>query len=1038
MVENGCVVGLWAEHDEFSVGVDPDAVARWPVEQVAIRADLLAAVPVRHGDGSGDHEPPVGGVAVVVFEAGEEGSEVGTCAQGEVLARQRARGVAEVRAVACVRPWRVDLDGEVVLGDVHDGSFARVGRCVQRSERASAEREETSETVGAGWWCGLGLEHAHLPHLVGHGVPGELVDRDDDVLGYVGLLTRRDREIAEVDEPVEREEPGGDLSGDRADRRGERAVERPVGARCGEQIVDPLVELRSRNPAVDRGRQEFGSRLAPEPERERTALDHHVVEDVVHCELGAERGIAKLVRFDAVDGRVECSHDVGELFDGFHEMPFVVTRSPGSSSAAMTVRRDNPCHNATVAELSTVRAAVERGDWRAAVDALDECGPAARTAEGLELRAQAEYGNGGFEASMTAWEDLHALLLAEGDIPGAAQAAAMTAMFLMMDTGLMSPVRGWVRRADRLLVGHDEVPAHAVLAVARGYERFMSGDMDAARGYAASAIELGERLGVESAVVIGRVCAARVRIYDGHVEEGLELLDEIAVDLMSGVVDPLTTGIMYCELICAAQGMALHDRASQWTDVMERWRHGVAIGAISGRCRVHRAELLRVSGPCDLAEVEALGACEELRPWMRREFGWPLVELGTIRLRRGDLEGAEDALLSAHARAWSPHPALALLRLEQGDADTAAAMIADAIAHPYSIPSKMRPPFGDLWLAPLLEAQAEIASATGDLDMARSAADALGRIADAFPSRLLAAGAVLARARAALIDGDHEEAIHHAKAAAAAWSDIGAPFESATARTVLAEARVRLGDHAGARMELSAAHAAFESFGAVLRAQQLADRLAEPIGPSTPRVATPPVGASRRATFRRDGDTRTLGFGRNDISMRDLKGLRYVERLLAQPGREIHVLDLVAVERGSLPSIRTIDHEGPSSRDQGRGLPTIDDAARVAYRRRLAEVDDDIDDATRMNDLGRLALAQRDREYLIAELASAAGFRGRTRETGGTSERARTSVTRSIRYSLDRMKHHHPALADHLGQAVHTGTYCVYHPDPLSPLVWEV
>ena len=676
----------------------------------------------------------------------------------------------------------------------------------------------------------------------------------------------------------------------------------------------------------------------------------------------------------------------------------------------MTIRRDNPCHNATVAELTAVTAAVDRGDWRAALEALDAGGPAAATAEGLELRARAEYGNGGFEASVTAWEQLHALLVAEGDIAGAAWAAAMIAMFLMMDTGLMAPVRGWARRAERLLEGHDEVPAHAVLAVVLGYERFMSGDMDAAGAHAAAAIELGGRLGVEPAVVIGRVCAAWVRIFDGQVEEGLEQLDEIAVDLMSGVVDPLTTGIMYCELICAAQGMALHDRASQWTDVMEQWRHGAAIGAISGRCRVHRAEILRVSGPCDLAEAEALGACEELRPWMRREFGWPLVELGTIRLRRGDLDGAEEAFLSAHARAWSPHPGLALLRLEQGDSETAATMIADAIAHPYSVPSKMRPPFGDLRLAPLLEAQAEIASSTEDLDVARDAADALAAIADAYPSRLLAAGAVLARARAALIDGDHETAIHHAKAAAAAWADIGAPFESATARTLLADARERSGDVVGARMELRAARSTFESFGATLRAERLAARLAALEGTSTASAAPPSAGTSMRATFRRDGDTRTLGLGGSDVSMRDLKGLRYIERLLAQPGREIHVLDLVAVERGSLPSIGTTDrHDGPTSGDLGRGLPVIDDAARDAYRRRLAEVDDDIDDATRMNDLGRLELAERDREYLIVELASAAGFRGRTRETGGSAERARTSVARSIRYSLERMADHHRA-----------------------------
>jgi hypothetical protein len=686
-------------------------------------------------------------------------------------------------------------------------------------------------------------------------------------------------------------------------------------------------------------------------------------------------------------------------------------------------------------EIAAVQAAVERGEWVQALELLAASGSAVDSAAGLELRAHAEYGNGGFEASVSAWEDLHTLLLAQHDVAGAARAAAMVAMFLMMDTGLMAPVRGWLRRAERLLEGHGEVPAHALIAVVRGYERFMSGDMDAARNFSASAIELGGRLGVDPAVVIGRVCAARVHIFDGHVQAGLDLLDEIAIDLMSGVVDPLTTGMMYCELICAAQGMALHDRASQWTEVMERWRHGSAIGAISGRCRVHRAEILRISGPCDVAEAEALGACDELRPWMRREFGWPLVELGNIRLRRGDLAGAEEAFLAAHERSWSPHPGLALLRLEQGDTDTAQSMIADAIAHPYDIPSKMRPPFGDLRLAPLLDAQAEIAAANGDAALVQQAADALTSIASRYPSRSLEAGAVLANARGALVSGDLGNAIHGAKAAVAAWADIGAPFESAAARMVLGEARHRSGDIQGAHMEWRAAGAAFGSFGAVLKSNRAQLLIAgSPATSMTTRTSD-----AATAIFRCDGDTRTICYGNVTALMRDLKGLRYVERLLANPGREIHVLDLVAVERGSLPTGGVAEHEEGTHLDRGgAGLPVIDDAARDAYRRRLGEVDEDIEEATRMNDLCRVELAQRDRDYLIAELTSAVGLGGRSRTVGGSAERARTSVTRSLRYALGRMAEQHPALAAHLEQNVHTGTYCFYNPDPIAPLTWDL
>ena len=472
-----------------------------------------------------------------------------------------------------------------------------------------------------------------------------------------------------------------------------------------------------------------------------------------------------------------------------------------------------------MSDFSAVHEAAERGEWRQALDALDAlaaAGAEVGDAEGLELRARAAYGAGDFEASVAAWEDLHALLMADGDMAGAAWAASMVAMYLMMDTGLMAPVRGWLRRADRLLEGHAEAPARAIVAVVRGYERFMCGDMEAAGDNAAMAIELGTRLGVAPAVVIGRVCTARVTIFDGQVAEGLDLLDEIALDLMSGAVDPLTTGMMYCELICAAQGMALHDRASEWTDVMERWRHGAAIGGISGRCRVHRAEMLRISGPCDQAEAEALGACDELRPWMRREFGWPLVELGNIRLRRGDLAGAEEAFMAAHERAWSPQPGLALLRLAQGDIDAASTMIADAIAHPVDIPWKERPPFGDLRLAPLLDAQAEIAAAAGDVDNA-----AAGRRGTGVDRRLVSEPVARRSGGTRGCDvphcssGDLDRAIHEATAAIAAWSDIGAPFEAAAARLVLGEAQRRAGNADAAHMEWRAAQSAFEAFGAV-------------------------------------------------------------------------------------------------------------------------------------------------------------------------------------------------------------------------------
>lgn len=672
--------------------------------------------------------------------------------------------------------------------------------------------------------------------------------------------------------------------------------------------------------------------------------------------------------------------------------------------------------------LTAVRGAVHDGEWQNALDELS-ANPAARSPEGLELRAQAAYGAGDFDECIASWEELYALHLGDGERALAARAAAMLAMFLLIDTALMAPVRGWLRTAERALEGLDLTPSHALIPLVRTYERFISGDMDAVREQATLAIELGERFDVLPAVMIGRMALARVTLLDGKVAEGLQQLDEIAMRLMAGDVDAMTTGMLYCELICAAQGLGLYDRAVEWTELMERWRTGAAFGGLHGRCRVHRAEMLRVSGTCARAEEQALLACEELRPWMRREYGWPLVELGNVRLRKGDLEGAEVAFLAAHERAWSAQPGFALLRLEQGDIGAARAMIDDALAHPFDLPWKERPPSGELRFAPLLAAQAEIAEAGGDIAGTQAAADALARIAERYASPSLQAAAQLAEARARLLAGDLAAAKTAAIGALTAWAEIGAPFDAAVARTVLARAREREGQSEAARMEWQAARNAFAAFGAsaaVARCDEVLSGRSPALAPATP-------GPRAEAVFCRVGGVRTVSLGGVTAAVPDLKGLRYVERMLAAPDREFHALDLVAVEQGF-------------ATDQGaarqEGLQVLDDRARDAYRRRLAEVQEDIDDATAMNDSTRRELAERDRDYLIAELRSAVGLGGRARTTGASAERARTAVTRSIRYALDRLGEHHPVAATHLGQRIRTGTYCSYSADPLAPVDW--
>ena len=404
------------------------------------------------------------------------------------------------------------------------------------------------------------------------------------------------------------------------------------------------------------------------------------------------------------------------------------------------------------------RDAAEAGDWPRAFGLFVRADQQDRvTGDDLARLAEVAYAMGRLDVTIEVWERAHAEAVRAGDSLAAADAATRVALHLLMDTALMAPIRGWARRAERLLEGFEQTPAHAWLAVIKSYDRLMIGDVHAARDWARGAIAAGEVCN-PAAAAIGRVAEAHAVILAGEVGEGLGLVDEAAVATISGELDAISTGMVYCELVCMLQGLGQHDLAEEWTEAMERWSRGHGIGSVHGRCRVHRAEILRLRGATAEAEQEALAACAELRPYLRREFGWPLTELGQIRLQLGDLPGAEEAFLAAREAGWDPEPGLALLRLAQGDVALAAASIRDALDHPLTVPSKELPPNTDLRRAPLLAARVEIDIAAGDIVGARDAADELARVATVFQSTALAAAAAMADGRVRLAAGELAEA----------------------------------------------------------------------------------------------------------------------------------------------------------------------------------------------------------------------------------------------------------------------------------------
>jgi tetratricopeptide (TPR) repeat protein len=469
--------------------------------------------------------------------------------------------------------------------------------------------------------------------------------------------------------------------------------------------------------------------------------------------------------------------------------------------------------------------------------------------------------------------------------------------------------------------------------------------------------------------------------------------------------------------------------AEEWTEAMERWSEMNAIGSLHGRCRVHRAEILRLRGSCTEAERQALVACQELRPYLRRELGWPRNELGRIRLRKGDIAGAEAALLAAHRAGWDPQPGLALCVWPKAMRPPRRPPSETRSSAPLRVPSKERPPNTHLQRAPLLEAQVEIELAAGDLGRARSAADELELIAARFESKALVASAALARGRVRLADGDAAGAELSLSEAVRRWNEVGAPYEAAVARMALAEAHRASGSEHRAALERQAARTILEGI-------QAAPSAAPP-----ERVEHHDVHGEQPVAsvniFRREGDYWSVVFEGRTVRVRDLKGMGYLARLLADPGREYHVLDLVAAETGSGAQAASSQAAGLPRSTFGDAGESLDAQAKDAYRRRLAEIDDDLEQARAIGDAERAAQADAERDFLVQELVRAFGLGGRDRRAASASERARAAVTRAVRQAITRIAEHHPQLGEHLSHTIRTGTYCAYVPDPRAPADWR-
>lgn len=180
--------------------------------------------------------------------------------------------------------------------------------------------------------------------------------------------------------------------------------------------------------------------------------------------------------------------------------------------------------------------------------------------------------------------------------------------------------------------------------------------------------------------------------------------------------------------------------------------------------------------------------------------------------------------------------------------------------------------------------------------------------------------------------------------------------------------------------------------------------------------------------FRREGDVWSIGYEGQAFRLRDAKGLRYIALLLASPRRETHAVELA----------QAVEGVSGQARADGAAAPLLDTRAKDAYRRRLEELAEELEEARSWGDPERAAAAEEEIDALTTELARAVGLGGRDRTGASPAERARVSVTKAIRTAIRTIERHSPALGRHLGESIRTGQFCSYAPPGELPPRWRL
>jgi hypothetical protein len=462
------------------------------------------------------------------------------------------------------------------------------------------------------------------------------------------------------------------------------------------------------------------------------------------------------------------------------------------------------------AKLEAGKAALARGDWRAAREDFTQALEGRESASALEGLSEALWWLDEVPESLRLREQAFRLWEQKEQWQRAARAAVWLAREHAAALGDSTAAAAWLERAEGLASRGGPGGAAGWLELTRAR---LAPDGATAAALAERAREEGRAHADRDLELSAQAEQGRALVIMGRVDDGMALLDEAVAAVSAGEARSVqAAGEVYRSMILACDRALDLARATQWCRVVDEFARQHHFVPLFAACQDVYGGLLVATGRWAAAESALARAARTLEKGHPALRAGPLARLAQLRVRQGRPQDAAQLLdgIEEHPAAAA---AVAELCLARGDAERAVAVLE----------RRLETAAQDATLAaPLLEALLEARLALGDREGARGAAGRLDTLATETDRPVIEAAAVLAAARvrdegAPLPETQVEQALELYAAA-------GLPFEAARARLQWARATAALRPD-GAAADARRALEVFQQLGAELWAAAASELL---------------------------------------------------------------------------------------------------------------------------------------------------------------------------------------------------------------------